>query len=337
MSGPVRVGVIGAGAVAQVVHLPTLSRLDGFELASICDNDVPKAQSLAARFEIPDVFDDIEHLLKRSKPDAVAVCTPNHLHEVHVKTTLAAGAHVLCERPLGLSLTGVEDAIAAQERADRVVLVAMQNRFRSDVQAVKQFLDGGELGTLQAVRTGWFKFKPARRALGWRQHRAQSGGGAMLDLGLPLVDLALWMLDWPKPCHVTASFGSQDGAGAEVEDSGVALITCEHGPSITVDVSWHYVGDAGRYWFELLGSEGSGTVSPLAVFKEMHGSPVNVTPTGTSERKNPFTAASISLWSHFGALIRGEVERSDLREQLTVHRVMDAIYRSATTGAPIKL
>jgi predicted dehydrogenase len=64
---------------------------------------------------------------------------------------------------------------------------------------------------------------------------------------------------------------------------------------------------------------------------------VNVTPTGTSERKNPFTAASISLWSHFGALIRGEVERSDLREQLTVHRVMDAIYRSATTGAPIKL
>jgi len=337
MSGPVRVGVIGAGAVAQVAHLPALSRLDEFELVSICDNDVAKARSLATRFEIPDVFDDIEHLLERSKPDAVAVCTPNHLHVVHLKTALAAGAHVLCERPLGLSLAGVEDAIAAQERADRVVLVAMQNRFRPDVQAVKQFLDGGELGTLQAVRTGWFKFKPARRALGWRQHRAQSGGGAMLDLGLPLVDLALWMLDWPKPCHVTASFGSQDGAGADVEDSGVALITCEHGPSITVDVSWHYVGDAGRYWFELLGSEGSGTVSPLSVFKEMHGSPVNVTPTGTSERKNPFTAASISLWSHFGALIRGEVERSDLREQLTVHRVMDAIYRSATTGAPIKL
>ncbi len=131
MSGPVRVRVIGAGAVAQVAHLPALSRLDEFELVSICDNDVAKARSLATRFEIPDVFDDIEHLLERSRPDAVAVCTPNHLHEVHLKTALAAGAHVLCERPLGLSMAGVEDVIAAQERADRVVLVAMQNRFRS--------------------------------------------------------------------------------------------------------------------------------------------------------------------------------------------------------------
>ncbi len=107
--------------------------------------------------------------------------------------------------------------------------------------------------------------------------------------------------------------------------------------SIAADVSWHYVGDAERYWFELLGSRGSGTVSPLAVFKEMQGSPVNVTPTGTSERKNPFTAASISLWAHFAAMIGGEVEPSDLSEQLTVHRVMEGIYRSAASGGPVEL
>ena len=337
MSAPLRVGVIGAGAIAQVAHLPTLSRLEEFELVSICDNDLPKARSLATRFAIPEVFDDIEHLLRRSKPEAVAVCTPNHLHEVHAKTALAAGAHVLCERPLGLSVAGVEDVMAAQKRSGKVVLVGMQNRFRPDVQAVKQFLDGGELGSLHAVRSGWYTFKPARRALGWRQHRAQSGGGAMLDLGLPLIDLALWMLDWPTPCHVTASFGPRGDTNAQVEDSAVALITCERGVSITADVSWHYVGDAERYWFELLGSEGSGTVSPLAVFKEMQGSPVNVTPTGASERKNPFNAASISLWAHFAALIRGEVERSDMTEQVTVHRVMEAIYRSATTGSPVEL
>ncbi len=337
MSAPLRIGVIGAGAVAQVVHLPTLARLDRFELVSICDNDLPKARSLATRFEIPEVFDDIEHLLGRSKPDAVVVCTPNHLHEVHTKTALAAGAHVLCERPLGLSIAGVEDVMAAQQRSGKVVLVGMQNRFRPDVQAVKQFLDGGELGSLHAVRSGWYTFKPARRALGWRQLRAQSGGGAMLDLGLPLIDLALWMLDWPTPCHVSASFGSRDDSDAQVEDSGVALITCERSVSITADVSWHYVGDAERYWFELLGSRGSGTVSPLAVFKEMQGSPVNVTPTGTSERKNPFTAASISLWAHFAAMIGGEVERSDLAEQLTVHRVMEGIYRSVAIGGPVEL
>jgi predicted dehydrogenase len=337
MAPPVRVAVVGAGVVAQVGHLPMIARREEFELVGICDNDLPKARSLATRFEIPEVFDDIEYLLSRSKPDAVAVCTPNHLHQVHVKTALAAGVHVLCERPLALTVPDVEDIIAAQQRADKVVLVGMQARFRSDVQAVKQFLGGGELGTLKAVRTGWYTFRPARQALGWRRHRAQSGGGAMLDLGLPLIDLALWMLDWPTPRHVSASLDSENGDPEIVEDSGVALITCDGGASIVVDVSWHYVGKSERYWFELLGSGGSGTVAPLAVFKEMHGSPVNVTPTGTSERKSIFNAAYMSQWAHFAALIRGEVERPDLAEQLAVHRVLEAVFQSAEQGSPVKL
>lgn len=337
MAAPLRLGVVGAGVVAQVAHLPMIARSDEFELVAICDNDLQKARSLAARFEIPEVFDDIEYLLKRSQPDALAVCTPNHLHQVHVKTALAAGVHVLCERPLALSVGGVEDIIAARERADRVVLVGMQSRFRSDVQAVKQFLDGGELGTLHAVRTGWYTLKPARGVLEWRRRRAQSGGGAMLDLGLSLIDLSLWMLDWPTPCHVSASFGPAERDAELVEDSGVALITCEGGASIAVDVSWHYVGETERYWFELLGSEGSGTVGPLAVFKEMHGSAVNVTPTGTSERKSIFNAAYMAEWAHFAALIRGEVDQTDLAEQLVVQRVMEAVYRSAETGSPVKL
>jgi predicted dehydrogenase len=337
MAPPVRVAVVGAGVVAQVGHLPMIARREEFELVGICDNDLPKARSLATRFEIPEVFDDIEYLLSRSKPDAVAVCTPNHLHQVHVKTALAAGVHVLCERPLALTVPDVEDIIAAQQRADKVVLVGMQARFRSDVQAVKQFLGGGELGTLQAVRTGWYTFSPARQALGWRRHRAQSGGGAMLDLGLPLIDLALWMLDWPTPCHVSASLDPANRDPEIVEDSGVALITCDGGASIVIDVSWHYVGKSERYWFELLGSGGSGTVAPLAVFKEMHGSPVNVTPTGTSERKGIFNAAYMSQWAHFAALIRGEVERPDLAEQLAVHRVLEAVFQSAEQGSPVKL
>jgi predicted dehydrogenase len=337
MAPPVRVAVVGAGAVAQVAHLPMIARQEEFELVGICDNDLPKARSLATRFEIPEVFDDIEYLLSRAKPDAVAVCTPNHLHQVHVKTALAAGVHVLCERPLALTVPDVEDIIAAQQRADKVLLVGMQARFRSDVQAVKQFLDGRELGTLHSVRTGWYTHSPARQALGWRRHMDQSGGGAMLDLGLPLIDLALWMLDWPKPKHVTATFDTPTRDQERVEDSGMALITCEGGPSIAVDVSWHYVGKSERYWFELLGSGGSGTVAPLAVFKEMHGSPVNVTPTGTSERKSIYNAAYMSQWAHFAALIRGEVERPDLAEQLAVHRVLEAVFQSAEQGSPVKL
>lgn len=193
------------------------------------------------------------------------------------------------------------------------------------------------MGVIQAVRTGWYTFKPARQALGWRRRRDESGGGAMLDLGLSLVDLALWLLDWPDPCHVSASFGPIDRGATAVEDSGVALITCEGGASLFVDVSWHYVGAAERNWFELVGSAGSATIGPLAVFKEMQGLPVDVTPRGTSERTSIFNAAYQSQWAHLGALIRGEVEPNDLREQIVLHRVIEGIYRSAEAGQPVTL
>ena len=335
MAAPLRVGVIGAGAIAQVAHLPMLSRSTEFDVVAIGDNDLSKARALAQRFDIPEVYDDIEYLLKYARPDVVAVCTPNHLHEVHVKTALAAGAHVLCERPLALDVGGVEAVIAAQERADRAVLVGMHHRFRSDVQAVRQFLAGGELGTVHAVRAEWYTFRPAHH-LGWRLQRAQSGGGAMLDLGLGLIDLALWLLDWPKACQAFAHFSAL-GGGDAVEDSGIALVSCEGGASVAVDVTWRYVGQAERVAFEVLGSAGSGSIGPLAVFKELNGTPVNVTPTGLSEHTSTFNMAYASQWAHFAAMVRGEVERSDLHEQVTLHHVMEGIYRSAREAGPVRL
>jgi predicted dehydrogenase len=336
MTAPLRVGVIGAGAIAQVAHLPMLSRSTEFDVVAIGDNDLSKARALAQRFDIPEVYDDIEYLLKYARPDVVAVCTPNHLHEVHVKTALAAGAHVLCERPLALGTAGVEAVIAAQQRADRAMLVGMHHRFRSDVQAVRQFLAGGELGAVHAVRAEWYTFKPARQALGWRLQRAQSGGGAMLDLGVGLIDLALWLLDWPKPCQAFAHFGPPD-RGDAVEDSGIVLVSCDGGASIAVDVTWRYVGQTERVGFEVLGAAGSASIGPLAVFKELHGTPVNVTPTGLSEHTSTFNMAYASQWAHFAAMIRGDVERADLSEQLTLQHVMEGIYRSAHEAAPVQL
>ena len=151
----VKVGVIGAGAIAQIAHLPVLSRMEDVSVVGICDNDLPKAQALASRFSIRNAFDDIEDLLAYSKPDVVAICTPNHLHEVHISTSLRAGAHVLCERPLALSSEGVERIITAQQRAGRIVMVGMNHRFRSDVQAVREFVRRGELGRIKAMRAGF--------------------------------------------------------------------------------------------------------------------------------------------------------------------------------------
>jgi predicted dehydrogenase len=331
----VRVGVIGAGAISQVAHLPVLRRLPGADVVAICDNDVGKAQALAARFEVRDTFDDIEEVLRYANVDAVVICTPNHLHEIHVTSALAAGAHVLCERPLALTEAGVERVLQAGERYGKRVMVGMNHRFRSDVQAVRGYMAGGDIGPLQAVRGGWYTFQPSRQMLGWRLRREEAGGGAMLDLGLPLIDLGLWLSGWPAAKRVTAHLTGQ-GKDA-VEDMGTALIVCENGVSITVDVSWRHMGEGERFWFDLVGTRGSASIQPLRIFREQHGSAVDVTPTGATGRETQFIQSYRAEWMYFLAVIKGDVNAPQPRDQLQLQRVMETIYRSADEGREIVL
>ncbi len=335
MNDPIRIGVLGAGAIAQVAHLPVLRRLPGVEVVGICDNDVGKAQALAARFEVKDTYDDIEEVLRYANTDVVVICTPNHLHEIHVTAALAAGVHVLCERPLALTLAGVERVLAASDKYGKRVMVGMNHRFRSDVQAVRGFLAGGDLGALQAVRGGWYTFQPSRQMLGWRLRREQAGGGAVLDLGLPLIDLGMWLAGWPTPKRISAHV-TRSGKDA-VEDMGSALIVCENGVSITMDVSWRHLGEGERFWFDIVGAKGSAMIQPLRIFKEQHGAAVDVTPTGATGRETQFIQSYRAEWMYFLAVIKGDVNAPPPRDQLALQRVLDAIYRSADEGRDVLL
>lgn len=330
-----RIGVIGVGAVTQIAHLPSLAARDDVEVVGICDADQSKARSLAARFRVRDVFDDIEELLQDARPDAVVVATPNHLHEIHAATALSAGTAVLCERPLALTREGVERIVAAQQRAGRPLLVGMNHRYRTDVQAVRAFVHGRELGRLRGTRAGWYQFRPSRAELGWRLRGAEAGGGAMLDLGLPLLDLGLWLAEGIRPVEVVAVLHTSEGAS--VEDGGCALVSCEDGYTIFVDVAWRYIGKQERVWLELVGDKGSARAVPLAVFKELHGVPVDVTPSGMAARENLIAASYRAEWATFLAVARGEVEAPALDDQVLLHRTMDAIYRSAREGRAVSV
>lgn len=335
MSDTIRIGVIGAGAIAQVAHLPVLKRCEDIEIVGLCDTDVPKAQALAGRFRVGDVYDDIEDLLRYCRPDAVVVCTPNHLHEVHTISALRAGVPVLCERPLALSAAGVERVIGEVERAGVPAMVGMNFRFREDVQAVRTFLTGGELGELRSVRAYWHIFRPAGVPAGWRVRRAESGGGAMLDLGLPLVDLALWLARCPSARRVSAIFGGTHAAGS-VEDLAAAFMQCTDGHSIFIDVSWRHMGEQERFSLEVVGTAGSATIAPLSVFKELHGTAVDVTPT-LEHVGDPFSASYRAEWDHFVRVIRGTEPTPDLGEQRRLHRTIEAIQESAGEDREITL
>ncbi|HWO89161.1 MAG TPA: Gfo/Idh/MocA family oxidoreductase [Gemmatimonadales bacterium] len=331
-SSDVRIGVVGAGAIAQIAHLPVLRKMRGVKVVGIADNDGPKARALAQRLGVADSFTDIEDLLEFAKPDAVVICTPNHLHEVHAIAALAEGAHVIVERPLATSSAGVARVLKAAERAKRNVLVAMNHRFRWDVQAVNQFIRGGELGELFTIRTGWHVFKAARQQLGWRSRPAESGGGVLVDLGLPMLDLAWWMAGRPEVERVSA-WVRRSG---QLDEIAAAQLFCD-GVSIFCDVSWRFVGEDERFWLDCQGAKGSASISPFRVFKELHGSPTDVTPTGAAGREHHFSASYRSEWAYFLAGVRGEIQLTLPEDQIRLHKLLEAIYKAADEKRDIKL
>ena len=333
MSNPLRVGIIGSGAIVQVAHLPTLRKMKSVEVSAICDTDLPKARAIADRFGVKNAFDDIEDLLGYEELDALVLCTPNHLHESHILAALSADLHVLVEKPLALTATSAQKIARAAEKSDKVVLVGMNHRYRPDVQLVRSFVQSGELGTVDSVRGSWHVFRASRAQLGWRQKRELSGGGAMLDLGLTMLDLAFWLAGNPVPERVTAVLDLERG----VEQSGSAFVVCEGGVSVFVDVTWHHIGPGERFGVGLRGSKGTAAINPLTVWKELNGVAVDVSPTGSISRETAYNASFRAEWAHFQAAVQGEASVPSLQDQVTLHKVLDAIYRSALEGKSVQV
>lgn len=337
MSDPLRLGIIGAGAIVQVAHLPVLRRVKAVDVAAICDTDLPKARALADRYAIRGVYDDLEDLLAHESLDALLLSTPNHLHEPHILAGLSAGLHILVEKPLAMSAASAQKVVKAADRRDRVVMVGMSHRYRPDAQAIRQFVQNGELGELDSVRGSWHLARPSRAQLGWRQRRELAGGGVMLDLGLTILDLAFWLAGNPRPVRVSASLSRAGRGDRAVDQSGSAFVVCEGDCSVFVDVTWRHIGEGERFGVGLRGSKGSAGINPLQVWKELNGVAHDVSPTGSGSRENAYTASFRAQWAHFLAAVAGEVPRPSLQEHVTLHEVMDAIYQSAESGRDVRL
>lgn len=334
MSERLRLGIVGAGAIVQVGHLPALRKVRDIDVVGICDNDLVKARALADRFDIPDVYPDVAELLELGNLDALLVCTPNHLHESHVLSGVSAGLHVLAERPLALSVAGVQKISRARQKRDVVVMSGANHRYRPDVQTIRSFMQSGELGELESVRAWWFLSRAGRASLGWRNRRDQAGGGAMFDLGHALIDMTLWLSGFPTVERVTAVFPER---GKGVEPSGTAMLALAGGGAIHLDASWRFVGPGERFGMSLRAARGSARIAPLAVWREFHGVAQEVSTAGATSRETPFLLGVRAQWAHFVAAVRGESKAPSLDEQLIGLTVMNAIYQSAESGKEVVL
>lgn len=334
--GPnIRVGVLGLGAIAQVVHLPILSQMKGVDVVSACDADQAKAKAIAARFGIDRVHRSDEEVFKADDLDAIVICTPSHLHEAQACAALESGRHVLVEKPIALDAEAAARVVNTAEKSGRAVMVAMNNRYRPDAAALKPFVEGGELGDVFLVRGAWLNRKVRVVRPTWRHRKATAGGGALMDLGVQTLDLALWLAGFPTiesvMCHVHA------GEGIEVEDTAAMVLRLANGGALSLTVGWSLVAERDRHYLRVLGTRGSGAISPLSVYKEVETGLLDVTPKIAPGRENLYTASYRQEMQHFLAVVRGEEEHPPQREQVAIMRLIALAYQSAVEKREIEV
>ena len=329
-----RVGLLGVGAIAQVVHLPILQHMPGVRVVTVCDVDQPKAKAICARFGIERVARNDDEVFNADDLDAVVIATPSHLHELQAIAALQTGKHVLVEKPLAIQPDAAERVIQAAERAGKTLMVAMNNRYRPDTTALKPFATGGELGTVFLARGAWLNRKMRVVRPTWRHRLATAGGGALIDLGVQTLDLAMWLLDWPKVtsvvCHTHA------GENMEVEDTAAVIMRLQGGSAISVSLSWSLVAERDRHYMRLLGTRGSGSIQPLAVFKEIDHGVLDVTPQIPATHENIYTASYRAELEDFVATAKGEKQAPPPRDQVELMRLVHLAYQSAREGREIE-
>jgi predicted dehydrogenase len=330
----VKVGVIGCGAIAQLVHIPLLGRKEGVQVVAVCDDNLPKAKLVAERFEIGSVSSSSESLLEHKGLDAVLVCTPNPLHAEHTEAALEAGTHVLCERPLGVSREQVSQTLAVARRADRTLMVANNHRFRPDAWALRRFISAGELGEIYHIHSSWQRRRARRpRVSEWRM--SPEGGGVLMDLGVTNIDACLWLLDYPVAERLTAYLLDRDEDG--VDDSAVVLIRLEGNLTCSVEVSWDLAAIKDRHGLVALGELGTGSLAPFVVQRETDGKVIDVTPRLAPGTENMYTASYRRELDYFLGVVRGEREEPLPAEQEKLMGILDACYRSSNEGREIVL
>jgi len=187
-----RMGLIGCGRIAELVHLDNLTRMPGVELVAIADPDAERRAAAKTRAPGAVELADDQELLQRDDVDAVVICLPAGLQAEVATRAFEAGKHVYLEKPMATSLEGARAACDAWRRSGRIGMMGYQNRFHPLYQSARELLQAGGIGRLVGARA--VLCAPARNLPTWKQRR-KDGGGVLLGLATHHADLAYYLFD----------------------------------------------------------------------------------------------------------------------------------------------
>lgn len=364
MAERLKVAIAGAGMIANAGHIPAWRNLKrDVEVAAVYNHNEEKARRTAQRHGIPQAYSDWERMLDEVRPDVVSVCTPNTSHRKYTVDALSTGAHVLCEKPVAASYADAVAMYDAAEEAGRILFVGQTGRFSASATAASEFASSGQLGQVYYAETSALRRRGVPQ---WgRFHiRADSGGGALIDIGVHALDLLLWLMGNPKVVAASGAtytkLADQDeglvtslaDSGApvgvfdprpydhrefDVEDMAAGFLRLETGATITIKASWAANVPPGMGGSVILGTLGGLRLRPLTLVRNMGRYQVDVTPRVPADPDVSF----YGHWketAHLVNVIRGQEEALVKREEvLNVIRALEGLYSSAQRRHEVQL
>lgn len=370
-SRPLSIALVGAGNIAEHAFRE-FSQLPGVSISSVCSRPSRRRDAFCRAFNVENAFDSLHELLTRAyhqsgAADAVFIATPNHLHALQAEQSLRAGKHVLLDKPLATNANEARRIVSALSDCEirPVFLLGMNQRFSPGAARLREAVTEGKLGQVFDVRATWRRRAGIPQIGSWFGHRRFSGGGVLLDLGVHLLDLALFILGDFEVDSVTAQVRSVYGHRGlgyggwgksspanlvfDVEDTANARIVLRSGIVVHLDLAWAApIEQTEVFGLELIGDSGSARLDsnrvvpgPRHQSRDLERrSPLGGGPESEKlelELQQPLLVAE-NRYAHFIDLIREQAQPLiSVDQAMRVQSALDAIYQSAAQGCEVRV
>lgn len=347
-----KIGIVGVGSIAKVAHICSYNGMDDVEIKAVCDIDPEKLNY----DQIPTTaqkYTDYREMIQKADIDAVDICTPNDLHSEIAVYALERGKHVFCEKPDAISSAERKKMSEAEKKSGKTLMVMRNNRHTAGSIYLKKSIENGEFGDIYAGRCGWIRRRGIPGKGGWFTTNSRSGGGPLIDLGVHMIDLAIYLMGNPRAVAVSgstyrkfaeaadisdsehSSFGEKIENGVfDVEDLAVGFIKFENGASLQIEFSWASNIEEESRFVELRGTKGGFTWKDeqVKVFSEKNGELIDVIP-----KLGPANGHRDNLRHFVNVILYGEKPDFESGQGENMVKILEAIYRSAKEGKEILL
>lgn len=333
-------GIVGTGMIAPV-HVAAIAECPGARLAAVADAVEDRARDFGGRHGVA-WFGDYREMLRDPEVDIVCVCTPSGLRGDIAVDAARAGKHVICEKPLEITLRKADAVISECDRAGVKLAVIMQNRFLEGVQAAKKLMDEGRLGrpVLGDAYVKWYRPQSYYDSSSWRGTWAMDGGGVLINQAIHYIDLLQWMMG---PVESIQAITATLARSIEVEDTAVACLRFASGALGVIEACTSaYPGVAAK--LELRGEAGTLVLEDgRIVYQSIEGeeAPAASSAEGMGGASNPSAISDIGHIRQIADMVDAvQNDRSpmiDGREGRKAIEIILGIYEASRTGRIVEL